>query len=248
MLLGLIAVFALFHWLASALESFRGEYGVIVGLVVVGATVVAQRLLFRDSFVEAARSVGLRRPKVLGVIVAVVIGMLMLLVVPLFAWQTGSTFSMYPIWQWLMIGLFFQAGLAEEALFRGYLFGYMRDRHSFWKAASFAAIPFVLVHLILFTSLPWPLAAASILLAIVMSFPFSKLYEMGGNSIWAPAIVHFAAQAIAKMFVFEGESSGLFSFAVIAVSAVAPLAVFVVPMMMRMSSVDQEPLATDHRG
>ncbi len=233
MLLGLIAVFILFQWIASALGSTRGEAGVIVGLIVVAATLIIERIFFEGSFASAARTIGLGRPKALGIVVAIVIAKLMLLCLVLFPWQTGSTIDMYPNWQWLMIGLFFQAGIGEETLFRGYLFGHLRQRHTFGKAVFFAAIPFVLVHLILFYQLSWSLAGASILLAIAMSFPLSKLYELGGDTMWGPAIVHFAAQAIAKMFVTEGENAWLFPFFVIAASAVIPLAVYCVPFLTR---------------
>ena len=50
MLFGLIVVFALFQWSASALGSVRSEAGVIVGLIVVAATLVAERFLFGESF------------------------------------------------------------------------------------------------------------------------------------------------------------------------------------------------------
>lgn len=154
----------------------------------------------------------------------------------LFAVSTGSSLELYPNWQWLAIGIFCQAGIAEETLFRGYLFGHMRQRHTFWKAAGFAAIPFVLVHLILFFQFPWSLAGASILLSIAISFPLSKLYEMNGKTIWAPAIVHFATQAIAKLIVPSGENAWLYPFFVIAASAVVPLLVFALPKWGRTSA------------
>ena len=229
MLLGLLAVFVLFQWTATALESNRGEAGVVVGLVAVAAMLFTQRVLFRESYTEAARSIGLARPNLSGIIVAIVIATLMFASVALFVWQTRSAIEMYPGWPLLMIGIFFQAGMGEETLFRGYLFGHLRQRHTFGKAVFFAAIPFVLVHLILFYSLPWSLAGASILLSIGMSFPFSKLYEISGGTIWAPAIVHFAAQAVGKMFVPSGEHAWLYPFFVISVSAVVPLGVYLVP-------------------
>lgn len=233
MLLGLVAVFVLFQWVASELGSTRGEAGVIVGVVVVGALLIVERLLFAESFAGAAKSIGLGRPKAIGMIVAIVIATLMGLSAMIFAWQTGTSFSLYPDWRLLMIGLFSQAGIAEESLFRGYLFGHLRQRHTFGKAVFFAAIPFVLVHLILFYQFPWSLAGASILLAIAMSFPFSKLFEIGGDTIWAPAIVHFATQAMAKLIVPEGEGAWLYPFFVIAVSALIPLAVYIVPFVNR---------------
>jgi membrane protease YdiL (CAAX protease family) len=233
LLLGLIAVFILFQVVASMTNSVRGEAGVLVGMIVVIATLKVERFLFSGTVVEAARSIGLARPKASGMIVAMVIAKLMFLSVAIFAWQTGSTIEMYPNWPLLMIGIFFQAGIGEETLFRGYLFGHLRQRHTFGKAVFFAAIPFVIVHLILFYQLSWSLAGASILLSIAMSFLFSKLFEISGDTIWAPAIVHFAAQAIAKMFVASGENAWLYPFFCIAVSAVVPLGVYMVPLIVR---------------
>ena len=236
MLLGLIVVFALFQWSASALGSVRGEAGVTVGLIVVAATLLMERALFRKSFKEAAKAIGLRRPNRFGLLAAVAVSAVLLLMVPLFLFQTGSSVSFYPGWLSLLPGLFFQAGIAEETLFRGYLFGHMRQRHTFWKAAAFAAVPFVLVHLILFYSLPWSLAGASILLAIAMSFPLSKLFEMSGDTMWAPAIVHFVAQGAVKVIVLAGEGAGLFPFFWIAVSALIPLTVFAFPALIKLTS------------
>ncbi len=233
LLFGVVAVFVLFQLVASELGSTRGEAGVIVGLVVVAALLIIEQVLFGGTYANAARTIGLDQPKARGIIVAIVIAKLMLFSVALFAWLTGTAFSLYPNWHVLMIGLFFQAGIAEESLFRGFLFGHLRQRHTFGKAVLLAAIPFVLVHLILFYSLPWSLAGASILLAIAMSFPLSKLFEIGGDTIWAPAIVHFAAQAVAKLLVAEGERAWLFPFFVISVSAVTPLVVYAIPFVMK---------------
>ena len=47
-------------------------------------------------------------------------------------------------------GLFAQAGIAEELLFRGYLFGHLREGRSFWRAALLSMPPFLAVHLLLF--------------------------------------------------------------------------------------------------
>ena len=235
MLLGLIVVFALFQWSASALGSVRGEAGVLVGLIVVAATLLTERFLFRKSFKEAAKAIGLGRPKRFGLLAAVAVSAILLLMVPLFLFNTGSSVSFYPGWLSLLPGLFFQAGIAEETLFRGYLFGHIRQRHTFWKAATFAAVPFVLVHLILFYSLPWSLAGASILLAIAMSFPLSKLFEMCGDTIWAPAIVHFVAQGAVKVIVVSGERAWLFPFFWIAASALIPLMVYAFPALIKLT-------------
>lgn len=233
LLVGLIVVFALFQWLAETLKSYRGEFGVIVGVIVVAATIFAEKLLFKKSFKESVKTVGLKSPTKIGVLTTVAICGLMLLTIPLFALVTGSTFSFYPGWQFLILGLFFQAGIAEETLFRGYLFSHFRQKYAFWKAALFAAIPFILVHLIMFYSQPWSIALASIILAVVMSFPFCRLFELDGNSIWSPAILHFVVQGTVKVLVVSDESAQIFPLFWIAVCAIIPFAVFAVPYLQK---------------
>ena len=120
----------------------------------------------------------------------------------LFVLARGMTPAPYPGWISLLPGLFAQAGIAEEVLFRGYLFGHIRQGRTFWRAASLSMLPFVVVHLVLFFSMPWPIALASVVLAIVISFPLAYLYELGGNTIWAPALLHFVIQATVKVLVF----------------------------------------------
>ncbi len=229
LLIGLVIVFALFQWTASALGSDRGQAGVIVGSIVTAAVIITERLLFSESFARAAKAVGLGWPKMIGLLAAAGIGVLLIAALPVFVLLTGSNFSFYPGWSLLLPGLFSQAGIAEETLFRGYLFGHIRKRHAFGKAAIWAAIPFVVVHLIMFFSLPWPIAAASLLLAVAMSFPFSKLYELGGGTIWAPAIVHFVIQGAIKVTAISGESAWLFPFFWIGICALIPLCAFAIP-------------------
>ena len=57
----------------------------------------------------------------------------------------------------------------------------------------------------LFFSMPWPIAVASFLLATVISSPLAYLFELGGNTIWAPALLHFVIQATVKVMVFRTE-------------------------------------------
>jgi membrane protease YdiL (CAAX protease family) len=229
LIVGLVLVFALFHWTASVSGSNRGEFGVIIGLLVVGATIAAKIFLFNRSFKESVKEVGLTRPNALGILIAIVICVLMLVSIFVFASVTDSSFSFYTDWFLLIPGLFFQAGIAEETLFRGYLFGHIRKKYSFWKAAVISAVPFILVHLIMFYSLPFAIAFASILLSVVLSFPLARLFELGGNTIWAPAILHFVVQGTIKVLVVSGEDAQSFPLFWIAICALIPLLVFLIP-------------------
>ena len=59
------------------------------------------------------------------------------------------------------------------------------------------------------------------------SFPLAYLFELGGETIWALALLHFVIQATVKVVVF---SQGAESFALVwmAASALIPLLVFTV--------------------
>ena len=142
----------------------------------------------------ALERLGFGAPRWRGVLAAGGAGALLLLVFPGSQALTETSFEMYPGWGRLLPGLFAQAGIAEEVLFRGYLFGHVREGRPFWRAATVSCAPFVAVHLFMFLTLPWPIALASVLLAAILSFPLAYLFELGGRTIWAPAFLHFIVQ------------------------------------------------------
>jgi membrane protease YdiL (CAAX protease family) len=178
--------------------------------------------------VAALRSLGLGAPKAAGVVAAILICLAMLAILLLNMWQGGAAITLREHWPWLALGMFVQGGIAEELVFRGYLFRHMRERWSFWKAAWIAAIPFVAVHLLLFVSMPAGIAAASIALSLATSFPLAWLFERSGNSIWPPAILHAVIQAGIKLLIIpETELPGI-AFAWMTVTAILPWLVFFV--------------------
>ena len=99
----------------------------------------------------------------------------------------------------LALGMFAQGGIAEEVVFRGFLFRRLRITRTFWRAACLAAVPFVIVHAVMFVTLEFYVALSSLLLALCISFPFAWLFERAGNSIWPPAIVHAIIQGTIKV-------------------------------------------------
>ena len=228
LLASLGVVFALFHWLALAAGSDRGQAGILVGAVVVIATAAADCLVFGAAPRGVMKQLGLGVPAARGVFVTIAVSGLLLLVVPAYLMATNTPFEMYTGWLLLLPGLFAQAGIAEEVLFRGYLFRHVREGRSFRQAALVASGPFVLVHLLLFATMPWPIALASVLLAALMSFPLAYLFELGGNTVWGPAILHWVAQGAVKV-VIPAESVPVFPFVWIAGSAIIPFLVFLAP-------------------
>jgi membrane protease YdiL (CAAX protease family) len=178
----------------------------VIAIAVVAATIAVQRVLFRQPFHAAILWLGLTRTTTRGLAAGVAVGLLLLLVIPVYAMLVGADLRWYPGWAGLLVGLLAQAGMAEEVLFRGYLFGHARENRPFWRAVALAMGPFVAVHLLLFLSMPWMLALAAVGLAAATTPPLAYLYELGGRSIWPPALVHFVMQGAIKIIVLPGEA------------------------------------------
>jgi len=226
---GLVAAFTLFQWSAVALGSDRGQAGIVVGALVTGATLAVERVWFAATLPGAARSVGLGAPRQSALLASTVVSGLLVLTVPLYALTTGWRWTMEVDWWKRLPGLAAQAGVAEEVLFRGYLFGHLRRGRSFWRAASISMLPFVAVHLLMFFTMPWPVAGASLLLAVFISFPMAHLYEVGHATIWGPALLHFVVQGTVKSIHLDGESAAAFPLVWMAACAVVPLLTLFVP-------------------
>jgi membrane protease YdiL (CAAX protease family) len=228
LLSGLVAIFAVFQWIATALGSDRGQAGVIVALTVVAATLTAQRWLHGGTLLEAARSLGLGIPRLRGLAAACASCASLAIAQTAVVLASGAEVTYDAMSVWLLPGLFAQAGVAEGTLFRGYLFGYVRRRFPFWRAWFVSMIPFVAVHLFLFLTMPWPVAMASVLLAATTSIPLSHLYELGGRTIWAPALLHFSIQSVPKIFIPADSARLTFPLTWMAVCGVLPLLVLLI--------------------
>lgn len=90
-------------------------------------------------------------------------------------------------------------------------------------------LPFLAVHLLMFVTMAWPVAVASLLLAVVISFPLAHLYELGNATIWAPALLHFIVQGTVKSMHLGGDSAAAFPLVRMAACAVVPLLTLFVP-------------------
>lgn len=217
-------VFALFQALAYALKSFRGEWGAAIAAAILAAIALYSVLALRETYRQAVAKLGLAKPTWSGMVWAGAVSGLLLLTIPA---ALGDAWSLYGGAGPLAVGIFLQGGVAEEALFRSYLFGRLRPGRSFRRAAALSMIPFLVAHLYLPFTMEPAIAAASILLSVITAFPLAKLYELGGNTLWAPAVVHFAIQAGPKLFV-PNDPKSMFPLVWIAACAVIPFGVFLV--------------------
>jgi membrane protease YdiL (CAAX protease family) len=206
LLVGFTALFFVLQGLAAALGSDRGEYGLVVAGAVLSLALIIRRTRFSTSWVSAWNSLGLGLPHLRGILVGLVTCALMLCVIPGYAAWRNGTVSLVQNFAWLALGMLAQAGVAEELVFRGFLYGHIRRRHSFWRAALLSAIPFAAAHLYLFATLVWPVALSAVLLSIVLSFPLAHLYDLSGRAIWPGALVHAVAQGGLSLTIMQADS------------------------------------------
>ena len=205
-----VAVWLLFDRSAAVLGSTRGEGGFLVAALVLTALLLAERAIHGRGIRDALRALGCGAPARQGLARAATASVLLIAVLPLYASFAQAHVALRSDWLRLVPGLFAQAGLAEELLFRGYLFGRLREDRGFWRAALLALPPFFLVHILLFATMSFPLALAATLLSLVISFPLARLYDAGEKTMWGPAILHAVVQGGIKVVdVPEAEMMGL---------------------------------------
>lgn len=106
-------------------------------------------------------------------------------------------------WLWKLSGIVAIHGVAEEALFRGFLFHHLREGRTFNRAAFLSLLAFAVAHVYLFTYMPAPLALFATLLSLASAFPFAYLFERGGNTIWAPVLLHVSIHAVSFFDISE---------------------------------------------
>jgi membrane protease YdiL (CAAX protease family) len=198
-LVGLLVLWLTLHGSASALGSLRGEWGLLVAALVLIVAVAWESLIGGLSIAKAATSLGLKTPTLFPLLGTLAVSAVLICLLPLCRVAFGTPIAVTPSWYLYVPGLLAQAGIAEEVVFRGYLFRHFREGRSFWRAALLSALPFVLVHLFLFATLDAVVALASLALALSLSFPLAWIFEASGNSVWPPALVHFVVQGAIKL-------------------------------------------------
>jgi membrane protease YdiL (CAAX protease family) len=226
-IVGFAIIWVVLDRLALALQSFRGEWGLLVAAATIVAAVVVELVLRSRSIATVLRDLGLLRVPELRIATAVVfLSVALLAFLPIYSLVTGTPIGLIDNWPLLAIGIFAQAGIAEETLFRGYLFRNIREGRKFWPAAWLSAVPFVAVHLLIFITSDPAIAAASVLLALSMSFPLAWAFDLSRGSVWPIALLHAVAQAGLKLIEVPPDRFMPLVLSWIALAAVAPWLLF----------------------
>jgi membrane protease YdiL (CAAX protease family) len=98
---------------------------------------------------------------------------------------------------WFFVGFSFVIGAFEETIFRGWIFGYWRDRPGSWFVpATWTSVVFAGVHLYYGTT--YGLAAPLIFPTLfLMGFALAAAYRFSGGNLVVPALLHGANDATA---------------------------------------------------
>lgn len=169
---------------------------IIVSAVVLTAIIAVEVILLKSNLSDIVTFLGLGKPSLRSIIFAILITAILFLCYPLISMVTGYEFIIPSDWLWLAVGVFALHGIAEEILYRGYLFRHLREGRSFLKAAWMGVLFFSIAHIPIIFALGPFVGGTAVLLAVISSFPLSWLYEKGYNTIWAPAIVHFSIDTV----------------------------------------------------
>ncbi len=227
MLIAFVILFALFRGLGFLTATFDWTWSqILICIVVVSSVTVAWSLIKEMPLARSFREVGFGGPNWRVIGIAVVLSALMLIFFPLYSGLAHVQLPLQSNWPWILIGIITGVGITEETLFRGYVFNYLRENRTFWRAATLSMILFGAMHLLLLFWLPVPVAMAAILLAIIGAYPTAYLFETANKTIWPSAILHSTALAT-NLFVIPAEMTVSLSLIWIGVVLVGLFLVFV---------------------
>jgi membrane protease YdiL (CAAX protease family) len=182
---------------------------VVLCVIGVGGIIVAERQLFGNGWGRTVAALGFVTPRPRAVLVAMVVSLPMWLFLPIVARLAGAPFAPSADWLPILLGVILVNGVAEEVIHRAFIFGHLRETRSFWASATISAVIFGLQHIYLLFTIGTVEGMASVGLALALAFPLAFLYERGGNSLGAPAILHTSSNAPMMLFVTPEAAGGV---------------------------------------
>lgn len=204
--------------------------GVTYGLVALAATLAVaalwERVAFRTPSRELARVLGLGRPTPRSLVAGGLVAAVVVAFYPIWSAVSGVPLPLRADWLWLAIGLFAYHGLAEELAWRGYAFRRLREGRTFRGAVLWTMPLIAATHVPIVITQGPVVGGLAMVVAAVTCLPFGYLWERGGQTIWAAAMLHAAIDVFKLIEVPPGPDAVSFSIALSLVSIVVPLAVF----------------------
>jgi len=213
---------------SGAAQGGSVAYGVIALVITAAVAALWEHVAFATPVRAVLGSLGFGRPTGRSLLAGAAISAVVLAFYPAYVLVSGTDLTLRSNWLWLAIGLFAYHGLAEEVAWRGYAFRRLRRGRTF-AAAMRRTIPLIAItHVpIVITNGP-AVGLFAIAVAAVTCLPFGYLWERGGQTIWAAAMLHASIDAFKLFEVPGGEAGVVFSISLALVSIVVPLSVLVV--------------------
>jgi hypothetical protein len=226
--LGFIVAFLVMHYTGQALMKLPYIFNaILVFAAVLMAMLLFSKLTEGKTVKSTISDMGFRKTNLPGLAPGIFVSLALFGSYPLLGYLLNTGIKPVDGWQWNITGLMFTAGLAEEMIFRGYLFGSLRRKMGFRKAVLKAAICFSAAHLVMFTYMDWRVALLSTLLAVAISVPLAFLFEKGNNSLWSPAIVHTAIRTVGLVVTVDEKHFMQFSLLWIVICMTTPYLVLI---------------------
>ena len=124
---------------------------------------------------------------------------------------------------WFFVGFSFVIGACEETIFRGFMFGYWRDRSGPWMVpAVWTSVVFAGVHL--YYSTTYGAAAPLIFPSLfLLGFALAATYKFSGGNLVVPAALHGAHDAAAFLYLVSPVWSLIASYSLVLVGALVGL-------------------------
>jgi membrane protease YdiL (CAAX protease family) len=183
----------------------------------------AERFISGSSWHEIVSRIGVVRPAVRAVVAATLVGGAVVATFVIGAAAFGIDLDLRSNWPAVLIGALLFHGVAEEMVWRGYVYGHFRRTATF-KRAVLRSMPLIaLTHVPIIAGEGLGVGALAVLTASVTCLPLANLYDRGGRTIWAPAIVH---GSIGTWQLFERTFPVQFSLLILVGSIVTPLTAF----------------------
>jgi membrane protease YdiL (CAAX protease family) len=189
------------------------------------AAVVAtgERLAGGGPLRQVARRLGLAQPRPRSLVAAGIVAGAVLAAYLAGAALLGVDLELRANWPTVLVGVLLFHGLAEELVWRGFAFGFLRRRHPFWRAIAWSVPLIALTHFPIMVTTGIAIGAVAVLSAAVTCLPLAYLWERSGRTVWAPATVH---AGIGTWQLFERSYGPSFHVLILAVSILVPLTAF----------------------
>lgn len=163
----------------------------VLALVVSGAVlVVSERLTTGRRLGEILDDLGLGRPPTRSMVAATVVGGALVATYLGGAALLGIELQLRSNWPSVLVGALLFHGVAEELVWRGYVYGRFRRTNTFAGAVLRTTPLIALTHVPILVSSGLTVGSLAVLTAAITCLPLAYLYDHGHRTVWPPAIVH----------------------------------------------------------